>query len=459
MHFHCALRILGAALLISAVSSVLMRPLLPGIIAAYEFEGNFDDSVGGPQLVPAAAEAMTFQPGPFGGQVAVFSDTYLTSSRTLATLPSGSSPRSIACLMRMRSVSAPGSSNWYADGSLALWGQSVPSRGSELVLSSSGGLAFWSYTACTGCDGRALYGPEDAVGVFWSHAVATYDGSVMTLYVNGSAVASGARTMDTTSVASWLYVGRKIFTIDASYAFDSHFSGAIDDLVIFDRALSAREVAALAATGTAASIHTTASPSLSATPTPTATRTQPFCRAPVSRVAAQSGASGAFLVSSSAYAGNAGMYTSGSCSQGYGSFSPGPRLVYRIALSDALPIGGVLTISTCGLTNNNTVLYLGTGCPTWFGSFNCVKGNDDAAGVATCASNPLASTLSHVTSSRIYFVQLGTYSGADVVSGLSWSYSGGASPTKTRTKSAPPSRTRSTAASKSRTRKVKRGML
>lgn len=96
--------------------------------------------------------------------------------------------------------------------------------------------------------------------------------------------------------------------------------------------------------------------------------------------------------------------------------------MYRITLSDALPLGGILTLSTCRLTTNNTVLYLGTSCPTWFGSFNCLRANDDVTSSA-CASNPLASVLAHVAASRIYFVQLGTSSGAEVVSGLSWSYS------------------------------------
>ena len=152
------------------------------------------------------------------------------------------------------------------------------------------------------------------------------------------------------------------------------------------------------------------------------------------------------------------MYTSGSCPIGYPTFVTGPRLVYRISLSDALPLGGVLTLSTCGLTTNNTVLYLGTGCPTWFGSFNCLRGNDDAGSVAgvSCAANPLASALSHVATSRIYFVQLGTSSGAEVVSGLSWGYRvGSASPSGSRTRSRTASRTRSATRSRSRSRKAK----
>ena len=144
---------------------------------------------------------------------------------------------------------------------------------------------------------------------------------------------------------------------------------------------------------------------------------------------------------------------------GYASFVPGPRLVYRITLSNELPLGGILSLSTCGLTSNDTVLYLGTGCPTWWGSFNCLRASDDGLGAATCAGNPRASSLSHVATSRLYFVQVGAASGAEVVSGLSWSYtvaSATRTSSRTRSRTATRTRTRSATASKSRSRKAKR---
>ena len=157
------------------------------------------------------------------------------------------------------------------------------------------------------------------------------------------------------------------------------------------------------------------------------------------------------------------MYTSGSCAAGYGAFAPGPRLVYLLRLGNATPVGGVLTVSTCGATAADTVLYLGTGCPTWFGSFNCLRGNDNAGDVAGqgCASNGLASTLRHVAASRVYYVQVGAAGGGSVVSGLSWSYalptpSATASRTRSRTATPTRSRTRSATASRSRSRKAKR---
>ena len=161
-------------------------------------------------------------------------------------------------------------------------------------------------------------------------------------------------------------------------------------------------------------------------------------------------------------AGNVGMYTSGACAAGYGSLAPGPRLVYRLVLDGSTPLGGALTLSTCGRTSANTVLYVGTGCPTWATPFACLRGNDNAGDVAAqaCASNPLASTLSaQLTASRVVFIMVGANDGADVATGLSWSYAAPSpSRSSTRSRSVSPTRTRSATRSMSRSRKGKRAV-
>ena len=206
------------------------------------------------------------------------------------------------------------------------------------------------------------------------------------------------------------------------------------------------------------------SPSASAAPTRTvsntATRTAsltpspPICRG-LPAVTVLKGVNGTVAALSSLTAGNHGMYTSGSCSRGYRTFFPGSRLVYSLFLGVHVPLGGQLTITTCGLTHNNTVAYLGTGCPTWDRPFGCLAGNDNA--VPACPSNSLASTLVITASQSNYFIQLGGVNGEAIVSGLSWAYalpSSTSSPTRSRTR-APGPRSRSAAASASRTRKAK----
>ena len=115
---------------------------------------------------------------------------------------------------------------------------------------------------------------------------------------------------------------------------------------------------------------------------------------------ALAGASGVAPPLSSDVDGQPGMYTSGSCAAGLRAFFAGSRLLYVLNLGEAAPLGGTLTLTVCGHTANNTVLYVGTGCPTWALPFGCLAGNDNAsdAGVGSvattaCAANPLASSI------------------------------------------------------------------
>jgi hypothetical protein len=172
-----------------------------------------------------------------------------------------------------------------------------------------------------------------------------------------------------------------------------------------------------------------------------------------------SGLNGTSPAVAASTAGNAGMYTTGSCARDFGTFFGGaPRLVYYLNLGDNVALGGTLTVSTCGLSASNTVLYIGTGCPTWFGSFNCLRGNDNAGDIAgqSCGANAGASMLTITASSRYFFVQVGGAGGATVSSGLSWSYTAPRpSLTSSRSRTASPMRTRSVTVSKSRSRKAK----
>ena len=106
-------------------------------------------------------------------------------------------------------------------------------------------------------------------------------------------------------------------------------------------------------------------------------------------------------------------------------------------------------MSTCGVTANNTVLYIGTGCPTWYLPFACVAGNDNAS--PSCASNALASRVAITATQSSYFLQLGGVNGEGVISGLKWVY---VPPTASATASRTPSRSPSRQVSRSKTGSV-----
>ena len=191
-----------------------------------------------------------------------------------------------------------------------------------------------------------------------------------------------------------------------------------------------------------------------------------MCGARAANITTLRGTSGTVPPLSLALSGSASLFVAGRCAAGLSTFYSGPRGMFYLDLGEATPLGGVLTVTTCGATAANTVLHVGLGCPTSDANFRCRVGNDNAAdgGGAACAANALASTVSLVITSRTHFVLLSGYNGAPVTSGLSWRYATpAASPTATRTRtralasrSRSPSATRSKTGSRTRSRSLSR---
>ncbi len=69
----------------------------------------------------------------------------------------------------------------------------------------------------------------------WTHLTATFDGAVLRLYVNGTQVATRAVTGSMLASTGLLRIG-------GNNTWAEWFGGLIDDLRIYDRALTAAEV-------------------------------------------------------------------------------------------------------------------------------------------------------------------------------------------------------------------------
>jgi hypothetical protein len=70
----------------------------------------------------------------------------------------------------------------------------------------------------------------------WSHVAVTYNGSSMQLYVNGSAVGSP------TTISGTINSGSNTLWIGGNNAAGEYFQGRIDEMRIYNRALSSSEV-------------------------------------------------------------------------------------------------------------------------------------------------------------------------------------------------------------------------
>lgn len=85
--------------------------------------------------------------------------------------------------------------------------------------------------------GPTLSGLQDGV---WQHFAATYDGATFTAYRNAGSAASQSRPETNTVTKTTLYIGRAL-----AGGSESRFAGDIDDVLIFNRALTPDEITRL----------------------------------------------------------------------------------------------------------------------------------------------------------------------------------------------------------------------
>lgn len=125
----------------------------------------------------------------------------------------------------------------------------------------TGGLSFY---ISDGLNFRAS--PDAGTGIWdgsWHHVAGTFDGSAVRLYVDGVEVGSGNPT--SLSIGYGLPTNEGFYIGDYRGTCDSPFKGAIDEVSIYSRALSASEIQAIFNTGSAGKIK----PQITLIPTPT----------------------------------------------------------------------------------------------------------------------------------------------------------------------------------------------
>jgi hypothetical protein len=111
---------------------------------------------------------------------------------------------------------------------------------------------------------RAAYGTAQLPLNSWSHLATTYDGANLRFYLNGALVRTTSATGNITVSGSPLRIG-------ATTVWGEHFRGLIDEVRIYNRALSLAEIQA----DMNISVDEQAGPTATPTDTPTATNTAP----------------------------------------------------------------------------------------------------------------------------------------------------------------------------------------
>ncbi len=157
----------------------------------------------------------------------------LSNSKVAATitgLPSGNAPRTVSTWVKFDSYSATNVVSGYGGSQFV--------NGYTLGVNASGN----NYTYVTGSEGDAAFNPTAIATpspLGWHHLVTTYNGADAKIYLDGAVIHTQAKP-------TWNTPNNDLFVIGGQTTNSfGPFNGAIDDLKIYDRALTAQEVSSL----------------------------------------------------------------------------------------------------------------------------------------------------------------------------------------------------------------------
>ncbi|MEK7500082.1 MAG: LamG domain-containing protein [Patescibacteria group bacterium] len=157
-------------------------------------------------------------------------DDYVAIGNSITSL--GTTAVTVSSWVRTNSI---GANQYILDAST----DGGSGNGLSVRIRDNGTIRFWHYNAAANANSVGTLSAN-----VWYHVAVTWDGTTNRIYINGSP--DGTNTGDSNSLGS-------IYQIGHSNVLGGFFNGRLDDVRIYNRALSATEITALAA-GT----HTTA---------------------------------------------------------------------------------------------------------------------------------------------------------------------------------------------------------
>ena len=214
---------------------VPVQPDDANLIAHYAFEGDYSDAVGGHDGTAMGNTQITSDP--VRGQVlAVDGNGDFVDIAHSARLNPGAVTASVWA------YPDEGSSGYRSPVTSR---DDSPQRGYIIYLADAGNWQFW---IGNGTGWSTVVGPTALLDE-WTHVTATYADSQMALYVNGCPVGETEGTISLNTEQPLRIGAGASESADGNY----FFQGLIDDVRIYDRALSAEEAAGL--TGRTEPLH------------------------------------------------------------------------------------------------------------------------------------------------------------------------------------------------------------
>ena len=208
-------------------------PTGTGIVSWWPGDGNTNDIVGGNN--GTLHGGATFAPG-IVGQAFSFPSAGAYFQAPANGLPTGNSDRTMELWVYINAFVT-------TEAMFASYGVfGIPNQ--AYGLGTSGSTVFFSQW------GLGITGPSLQTGT-WYHVAVTNVGNFATLYLNGTAVASGTLPINTPGGA-YFYMG----SVPAPYGATRQLNGLTDEAAVYNRALSAEEIRAIFDAGSAGHYRT-----------------------------------------------------------------------------------------------------------------------------------------------------------------------------------------------------------
>lgn len=178
--------------------------------------------------------------GHSGGGLAFNGTNQRVQISSPVALPTGNAARTVAVWVMLSGEVVTGGVNRYQ--SLVSWG--TPLSNTSLFSVERGADVHPDRIFALGWNDDAN---SNTAGAFplnsWAHIAVTFDGTTVNFFVNGVADGSASRTYNTVLNASGLVIGN----VDANDGWHLGLKGVLDELYIYDRALSPAEIGQLMA--------------------------------------------------------------------------------------------------------------------------------------------------------------------------------------------------------------------
>jgi hypothetical protein len=203
----------------------------PDMVSWWDAEGNANDIIGSNH--GTLMNGATFAPGKVGQAFSFDGVDDYVQVQNPTGLPLGNAPRTLEVWFK-----TPKDLTITTESAIVQYGTASYSQMFGLITSMNapGKLYFYGH-------GIDLAGTTTIQPDTWYHGAVTYDGTTIGLYVNGQMEASTTISLNTTLDMNGVTIG---YRNDSS-----RWQGAIDEVGIFNRALTAEEIEAIYSAGSA----------------------------------------------------------------------------------------------------------------------------------------------------------------------------------------------------------------